>query len=82
MQWVSVKDRLPDIKTYVLCAIIDDFPSQYKVPEFFKVSFWYDANEGMRTLYPNEEFPVAVSWNATFLKVTHWMPLPQQPKDQ
>ena len=61
--WVSVKDRLPDDGTRVLCYCRGN---QYDICHFQKKrKTWFDR-----------------SWNGYAQGyVTHWMPLPELPKE-
>ena len=66
--WISVKERLPDKQGEpYLCAIT------YRNGERAEVILWYDA----------ETMPLF--WNRFFVPhgaVTHWMPLPELPKEE
>jgi hypothetical protein len=59
MEWISVKDRLPEKNTTVIVCSISDGHIQIK-------DFKGDEK----------------NWITNYLeKVTHWMPLPEPPKD-
>lgn len=73
MEWISVKDRLPENdkatekSEFVLCFIpVDKINGGH-----FQRTLYYDATLKMWKL--NYKTPVA--W-----EVTHWMPLPEPPK--
>ena len=65
MEWISVKDRLPEENEYVLCARLQGSMSGYKyiLPSVGRV-----RNKS--------------SWSCVmdWVSVTHWMPLPEPPK--
>ena len=65
MEWISVKDKLPDSEDVYLCLFIG-----------------WDDMEFMRTL---DYCPEDKDWTDTecipYTTVTHWMPLPEPPKD-
>lgn len=70
MEWISVKDRLPDKACY--CFVYDDLPrAEYYAKYNKKDGFYY---------FENEEGDY-VPYKETNAKVTHWMPLPEPPKD-
>ena len=73
-EWISVKDRLPDNKEHdwVLAQVVEDngymhIPRvmEYRQPK----NDWFEDTYGWLSEY-----------NGTFT-VTHWMPLPEPPKD-
>jgi len=61
--WISVKDRLPDSSTTVLCCCNWDFVVGYEDPPFIEI----------RT-FATKKFV-----DSKGKKVTHWMPLPEAP---
>lgn len=68
MEWISVKDQLPeDDQTVLMCeAGQDGLP----------IIGWYESNDCISGFYPAHSFQ-------TFrMHVTHWMPLPKQPKEK
>jgi hypothetical protein len=64
MEWISVKDRLPEKDFKVLCF----YSNQY----IDVLEYWYDEKE-----IPVFFNPPLHSVN----DVTHWMPLPEPPKE-
>lgn len=65
-QWISVKDRLPEEETEYLCWF-GNFP----MGAFARVCRW-NKIRGAFWCYSD---------NAKWAFVTHWMPLPEPPKD-
>ena len=64
--WISVKDRLPDEETEYLCWF-GDFP----MGAFARVCRW-NKIRGAFWCYSD---------NVKWAFVTHWMPLPEAPKE-
>jgi hypothetical protein len=67
-QWISVKDRLPFYNKWVIAIIYED--NQFYVPfscQYVEGKFQNDDDERLGIL------------DYTY-KVTHWMPLPESPK--
>ncbi len=64
MEWISVKDRLPESEVMVLTYLEDDDDYRIDYIIIFDVPLWACILE--RDNY----------------KVTHWMPLPEAPKDE
>lgn len=79
MKWISVKDRLPEEKTYVLVYV------KYLASVDFKCNVrhgWLKHPAGVKSEYnfivPHQEgSEFKYAW-----EVTHWMPLPPPPKEQ
>lgn len=70
-QWISVKDRLPEDRDWVLVIGVFDPEGGWCVPhiaEYWNDSWWSDNSE-----YPYIE--------ACGLHITHWRPLPEPPKE-
>lgn len=65
MEWISVKDKLPKIKKYVF--ILFRGGSIYK--GYLVANGWLAHTE-----YDTD-------YKADFISVTHWMPLPELPKE-
>ena len=63
--WISVKDRLPDPSTTVLCCCKWDFVVGYEDPSFIEI----------RT-FATKKFV-----DSKGKKVTHWMQLPEIPNE-
>jgi hypothetical protein len=73
-EWISVKDRLPDNKEngWVLAQVVEDngFMHIPKVMEYRQqINDWFEETYGWLSEH-----------NGAFT-VTHWMPLPQPPKE-
>lgn len=69
-QWISVKDRLPEIDKNVLAYCPIESPGCLYIVSLQKINslFW--------NLYPQHY----VESFLDFDEVTHWMPLPETPK--
>lgn len=70
-KWISVEDRLPDKQhdwVLVICEFVPE--GGYGVPHIAELrnGVWYTDNMDI----PLEE---------AFVKVTHWMPMPEPPKE-
>lgn len=83
MEWISVKDKLPELDTRIL-VYINDKKSEQKI----YISYLQDHNAFYRELFPEkEEYKVPMmQWesaegNCFAHNITHWIPLPNQPKD-
>lgn len=77
MNWINVKDRLPEDQCARLAICFDDI-SEYEHPftpsdamhiAFFSSGCWW-----------LEEWPYDSSQDNCVSDVTHWMPLPEPPK--
>lgn len=71
MDWISVKDKLPEDDVKVLCLIVgwDDYPlSLNGTPEIVGGAF-------------NRKWGWSKSFGCQFSPVTHWMPLPKFPEE-
>jgi len=72
VKWISVKDKMPDAGKDVLVYINGDDPeidvSYHTFEVLHKENIWHYGNQLM----------FETSW---FQEVTHWMPLPEPPKD-
>ena len=68
-KWISVKDRLPEEGEYVLCVL---------------KGFNYGGKIQVCKFVPADKFkdkPYFEHFRNGFPSVTHWMPLPQPPKE-
>ena len=68
-EWISVKDRLPEEGEYVLCVL---------------KGFNYGGKIQVCKFVPADKFkdkPYFEHFRNGFPSVTHWMPLPQPPKE-
>lgn len=73
MEWISVNDRLPERRDFVLVACLFVPESRYEVPriaELRRSGMWY-SDDGC-----------GIPLQARGIKVTHWMPLPEPPKGE
>lgn len=68
-EWISVKDRLPEEGEYVLC-VLKGFNRGGKI----QVCKFLPANKF-------KDKPYFEHFRNGFPSVTHWMPLPQSPKE-
>lgn len=91
MEWISVKDQLPDVEVNVL--ILHNYAEGepraritighlHQDRDFRKKPFWYWINYGADMVHPKVE----CFHRADFIcpgneHVTHWMPLPGSPKE-
>lgn len=68
VKWISVEERLPEVgKEVLICDARDSFLGMFFLVErkSDKVYFWHDGG----------------GWRLPSDEVTHWMPLPEPPKD-
>ena len=77
-QWISVRDRLPEINEEVIVALPfvfedEDGPTNYKACRITTARLVPDS-EGAKWSIHTE--------NGWITKVTHWMPLPAPPKEE
>lgn len=76
MEWISVRDRLPNDRQMVLVSIpVNLFKQVNHVAEFTLAE--YSGDHIWQTI--NGSHP-AYTLYASILNVTHWMPLPEPPK--
>ena len=68
IEWISVKERLPEVNKLVLCYRYN--PSQYRIGFYIGANYTEDVAAFRNT---NEIFSFGV---------THWMPLPEPPKEE
>jgi len=68
MEWISVKDRLPEDDQCVLMF--------EKGQDCLPTIGWYEERGCIAGFY------VSSSFTNIRMHVTHWMPLPQEPKEQ
>ncbi len=73
-EWISVEDRLPDKPS-----------DPFRAREWFKVKF-LDGTLGETAFEfnnrPNQLLKCGFWRNSVHGEVTHWMPLPEQPKER
>ena len=70
MKWINVKWMLPKMSEEILCWVVRDSGFKY-----YSILTRYRNNEGI-DIYYNNEFELKNDE-----KVTHWMKLPEQPKE-
>lgn len=71
-EWISVKDRLPQNEQAVLC---------YGHYSYDQEDFEIDA-EIYHAIYLSIGYWEVVNQMTCIMQVTHWMPLPEKPKDK
>ena len=73
MEWIDIKDKLPEDDSKVLV-----YESKFGKGEYSAISFgyyyggkwhWENSQSGVVEYYPNADY-----WD-----ITHWMPLPDKP---
>jgi len=74
VEWIPVKERLPQICTNVLVAGMMKYRWEHKYLQFVDKAFF---NEG-------EFFETSNDWyeGQDEFEITHWMPLPEPPKEE
>ncbi len=78
MEWISVKDQLPDDGQYVLVYHSDDFHITVGYFESDNVRFYIESDG--KKFYTDSGWETEIPW-AQKGSVTHWMPLPEPPKE-
>jgi hypothetical protein len=82
--WIPVKDRLPnDHKHYIVVskAEIVDAPVWYNGCQSWQMEFAYYSQRYERWMTGSPTLKDVPKNKITF-EVTHWMPLPQPPKEE
>ena len=85
-EWISVKDRLPQENGYYLVWLKDTEPKKYYLDEVIDCSYvdqyYYDTTQMIFSGNENY-FNMVLQRPQEFgvLELTHWMPLPDRPKD-
>jgi len=75
MEWISVKDRLPEKEDYYLaCDVDDEWDNEIFMAEFMVEKTGYMSGPMGFYIY-NEDLHTEI-----IVDVTHWMPLPELPK--
>lgn len=69
MEWISVKDKLPEFDVDVLVLVKEPQKKYIKYDSRMKVSHCYSWSEN----------PDDIGWYVTGT-ITHWMPLPDKPE--
>ena len=68
MEWISIKERLPEGGEWVLVIASDGD---------YEVAYTHDSRENLE----RDDFTFLTSHSCAW-KVTHWMPLPDPPKEK
>lgn len=74
MRWIPVEERLPEENVTVLAFNADPHAEKYVLARYRTVVYF-----GCYWCQFDQEYD---SWCASCWKVTHWMPLPQPPKEE
>lgn len=80
MEWISVKDRLPDLYQWVL---VTNSPTGTNEPRCINIWRWEGEDLGWNGLYtPHANSPTYydIISDMFYDEVSHWMPLPKPPK--
>ncbi len=78
MEWVKCSDRMPENDQYVLVYHWDDFHITVGYFESHNVQFYIES-DGSK-FYTDDGWETEIPW-AQKGPVTHWMPLPNPPKE-
>lgn len=70
-RWISVEERLPEKKEYVLCWYDDGFGKK-----------WHTVGRMMDSVGNRWDLDVFHGYDEDGVTVTHWMPLPEPPKEE
>lgn len=73
MEWIKIEDRLPPQNVFVLIAKFDYRPKSqmYFIGIAERIGeYWYEGKDGDE-----------ITEGGKYGKVTHWMALPDKPKD-
>ena len=73
--WISVKDRLPEPRTWVLAYI--EYPSPV-----FELERGIHKTGNIRKMFYDGFYDALGDYKVGDCKVTHWMPLPKPPKGE
>lgn len=74
-QWISVKDGLPEVNVPALVSNPNAMAKAFKIMIlYFDGEKWRELNSDDGDVFESDED----SW---FTHITHWMPLPEPPKD-
>ena len=74
-EWISIKDKMPEINTPVLCYQKNNYY------QFKQIIAGYDG-KFFRPFYNGEDDNILLDGNSKYLQITHWMPLPEKPINQ
>lgn len=80
MEWISVKDRLPDDGQRCLCCqVIAYNGTGYHGLYYFHISKVSESGQRIENAFWGNDS----EWGDYFMdNITHWMPLPELPKEQ
>jgi len=79
MEWISVKDKLPELYDFVLVFADNQGTNE---PKPFSIARWESEKWEFinhSPLMPNYGAYMEMEYNMDSEDVTHWMPLPQPP---
>lgn len=80
MRWIPVEERLPEEEgTYIVCADGEMKFDAYCMLEGIKRWLCYDGSINALYIDPYSGKPLR---GGPYPRVTHWMPLPQPPKEE
>ncbi len=76
-EWIRVKDKLPEKNTWALCFCPKMWSRKDEILSLEFIIYEWTDMEGIKQL------PMFKSFDRTYRieEVTHWMPLPEKPKD-
>jgi len=73
MEWISVKDRLPEKNTEVLIA----FCKKMYIPNYSQCVGYIDEEDGLWY----DGYDEKIEYPIDYIYVYYWMPLPKAPKE-
>lgn len=71
MNWISVKDRLPELNTDCLIYLS-------RATVYIQMVKFEDYHKDLGIGWYSEEYGF---WKFDYPSITHWMPLPERPKE-
>lgn len=77
-EWISVKDRLPDVHVPVLVACVNKYDGE-KMATIAEMS---DSNLIVTHLKTTKYWVEPFQYFSADYIITHWMPLPEPPKEK
>lgn len=80
MEWIRVKDRLPEIGVKVLCYCESEDAEIKMAGPYFVCEYINNIDLELDWDIVNDTYPN--SSNYTGFSPTHWMPLPLSPKEE
>lgn len=79
MDWIKVEDKLPEEDHDVLCYHFADFHISIGYFEKDNVRYYLESDGSI--FYTDDGWETEIPW-AQKGRVTHWMPLPDAPKEE